>query len=71
MVRTSTERPESVDAGFAVLAGPEGVAAAAAHLLRPGWPEELTRLPSPFGDGRAAERIAGLVLAAVRVPVAG
>jgi UDP-N-acetylglucosamine 2-epimerase (non-hydrolysing) len=71
VVRTSTERPEAVDAGFALLAGPDGVAAAAAHLLRPGWPEELTRRPSPFGDGRAAQRIAALVLAAVPVPVAG
>lgn len=69
VVRTSTERPEAVDAGFAVLTGPDGVAAAAGWLLRPGWPEELARRPSPFGDGRAAERIAALVLAAVRVPV--
>ncbi|GHE12333.1 non-hydrolyzing UDP-N-acetylglucosamine 2-epimerase [Klenkia taihuensis] len=64
VVRNSTERPEAVDAGFAELTGPEGVLPAARRLLRPGWPEELSRRPSPFGDGRAAERVAALTLAA-------
>ncbi|MEI4273465.1 UDP-N-acetylglucosamine 2-epimerase (non-hydrolyzing) [Klenkia sp. LSe6-5] len=71
VVRTSTERPEAVDAGFAVLAAPGAVGTAAEWLLRPGWPEELAHRPSPFGDGRAAERIAALVLAAARVPALG
>ncbi|SDO44231.1 UDP-N-acetylglucosamine 2-epimerase (non-hydrolysing) [Klenkia soli] len=72
VVRRSTERPESVDAGFAVLADAGGVATAARWLLRPGWPEELARTASPFGDGRAAERIAALTLAAAHraVPAA-
>ncbi|MQA32751.1 UDP-N-acetylglucosamine 2-epimerase (non-hydrolyzing) [Modestobacter roseus] len=63
VVRNSTERPESIDAGFAVLTQPAGVAAAAAHLLRPGWPARLRSLPCPFGDGHAGERIAALALA--------
>jgi len=72
VVRTSTERPESVEAGFAVLTEPAGIPAAAAHLLRPGWPEQLLRVPSPYGDGLAGERIAALArLAAVgRQPTA-
>jgi UDP-N-acetylglucosamine 2-epimerase (non-hydrolysing) len=60
VVRNSTERPESIDAGFA-------------HLVRPGpaigsigrtlisdvnLAERLARTPCPFGDGRASERIA-------------
>lgn len=64
VVRRSTERPESVEAGFAVLTGASGVVPAARRLLRPGWPQELARRASPFGDGRAAERIATLTLAA-------
>jgi UDP-N-acetylglucosamine 2-epimerase (non-hydrolysing) len=61
VVRNSTERPEAVLAGFA-------------HLVRPGprlgelgrelsadtgLAARLARLPCPFGDGRASERIAG------------
>ena len=64
VVRNSTERPEAIEAGFAVLTRPGGITAAAAHLLRPGWPEQLAGLDSPFGDGRAGERIAALALAA-------
>lgn len=66
VVRTSTERPESVDAGFSVLAAPDGVLEAARWLLRPGWAAVLAGRSSPFGDGRAAERIAALTLGAVR-----
>jgi UDP-N-acetylglucosamine 2-epimerase (non-hydrolysing) len=60
VVRNSTERPESVAAGFA-------------HLVRPGpqigdlgrrliadleLPRRLAALPCPFGDGTASQRIA-------------
>jgi UDP-N-acetylglucosamine 2-epimerase (non-hydrolysing) len=60
VVRNSTERPESVAAGFA-------------HLVRPGpqigdlgrrliadleLPRRLAAIPCPFGDGGASERIA-------------
>jgi UDP-N-acetylglucosamine 2-epimerase (non-hydrolysing) len=60
VLRNSTERPEAVTAGFAILAGPSGVRAAAEQLLRPGWPEYLQSMPSPFGDGEASRRIAAL-----------
>ncbi len=63
VVRNSTERPESIEAGFA-------------HLVRPGpvisdlgrqliadqeLSERLARVPCPYGDGKASERIAGLL----------
>jgi UDP-N-acetylglucosamine 2-epimerase (non-hydrolysing) len=63
VVRNSTERPESVDAGFA-------------HLVQPGpmigdlgrtlindqvLAERLADIPCPFGDGKASERIAALL----------
>ncbi|GAA1179446.1 UDP-N-acetylglucosamine 2-epimerase (non-hydrolyzing) [Kitasatospora gansuensis] len=66
VVRRSTERPESVAAGFAALVrpGPELGALAAEWLSD--TPERLARLaatPSPYGDGLASERIARLTLA--------
>ncbi|WP_106209447.1 non-hydrolyzing UDP-N-acetylglucosamine 2-epimerase [Kineococcus rhizosphaerae] len=66
VVRRSTERPESVEAGFAVLTDVDGIAGALARQTRPGWPGRLATLPSPYGDGRAAQRIAHLTLAAAR-----
>jgi UDP-N-acetylglucosamine 2-epimerase (non-hydrolysing) len=62
VVRNSTERPESIDAGFA-------------HLVQPGsaigkigreiiadeqLPARLAAIPCPFGDGQASERIAAI-----------
>jgi UDP-N-acetylglucosamine 2-epimerase (non-hydrolysing) len=62
VVRNSTERPESIDAGFA-------------HLVQPGpaigdigrrlisdraLGARLAAIPSPFGDGHASERIAAM-----------
>lgn len=70
VVRTSTERPESVAAGFCRLSGPGGVAGAAAELLRPEHLAALATTPSPYGDGRASERIADLALG-VTGPLAG
>ncbi|MFJ5232078.1 non-hydrolyzing UDP-N-acetylglucosamine 2-epimerase [Kitasatospora sp. NPDC088391] len=64
VVRRSTERPEAVAAGFAALVapGPELVAAARARLAEgPALPARLAATPSPYGDGRAAERIARLI----------
>ncbi|MFJ1756819.1 non-hydrolyzing UDP-N-acetylglucosamine 2-epimerase [Kitasatospora sp. NPDC088134] len=64
VVRRSTERPEAVTAGFAALVspGPELVAAARARLVEgPALPARLAATPSPYGDGRAAERIARLI----------
>jgi UDP-N-acetylglucosamine 2-epimerase (non-hydrolysing) len=57
LLRTSTERPEAVQAGFTVLVSliRERILAAADALLN-----EFPPLPnsSPFGDGHASQRIA-------------
>ena len=57
VLRTSTERPEAIEAGFARLVGvnAEGMLSNLRALL-----EEAPELPpkSPFGDGRSSERIA-------------
>lgn len=70
VVRSTTERPESVDAGFCRLSSPAGVARAAAELLRPEHLARLATAPSPYGDGRASERIADLALGTTG-PLAG
>jgi UDP-N-acetylglucosamine 2-epimerase (non-hydrolysing) len=61
VVRNSTERPESIDAGFAHLVqpGPD-----LGHLGREligdeGLSTRLARVPCPYGDGTASEQIAG------------
>jgi UDP-N-acetylglucosamine 2-epimerase (non-hydrolysing) len=65
VVRRSTERPEAVDAGFAVLVRPgDGLATAALALLAEVRQRPLASVPSPYGDGGASRRIADL---AVRV----
>jgi UDP-N-acetylglucosamine 2-epimerase (non-hydrolysing) len=60
LLRLSTERPEGVDAGFTRVAGvtKEGVLSAIEALLNnpPSLPDT-----SPFGDGRAAERIVSII----------
>lgn len=59
IVRRSTERPESIDAGFARLVTPDGITAAVERVLTD-HSELLSRLaatPSPYGDGTAAARI--------------
>ena len=60
VIRNSTERPESIKAGFAVLVRPEMDIAdqVNAVLNDPEKLERLRRTPSPYGDGRASERIA-------------
>ncbi|MFF9348349.1 non-hydrolyzing UDP-N-acetylglucosamine 2-epimerase [Streptomyces sp. NPDC014734] len=68
VVRRSTERPEAM-ADFAHLVAPgPGIGRLARHRLAEGdhGLRRLARLPSPYGDGRAAERIARLVASAVR-----
>ena len=64
VVRTSTERPEAVDAGFARLVPPgPGIAAVARRLLADaGLPARLRSTPSPYGDGDAAIRIVAATL---------
>ena len=63
VVRNSTERPESVAAGFAWVARPDQLTTAMVRMLDPDLAVRLRTVPSPFGDGRAAARIASEVLA--------
>lgn len=59
VVRSSTERPESIDAGFAHLVPPgPAIHTLAADLLADAdLPHRLRRTPSPYGDRYAAARI--------------
>jgi UDP-N-acetylglucosamine 2-epimerase (non-hydrolysing) len=65
ILRTVTERPEVVEAGFGRLVGtdPDAVATAAASLLSDlGEYHRMTTGRNPFGDGRAAERIVEILV---------
>jgi UDP-N-acetylglucosamine 2-epimerase (non-hydrolysing) len=64
VMRETTERPEGVDAGTCVLVGtdPDKILAEASKLLND--PAEYARrstLKNPYGDGKAAERIAKIL----------
>ena len=69
VVRETTERPEGVDSGIAQLVGrkPEALRRAAGSALDSaiqdpeGW-RARTRTSNPYGDGRAGERIASILL---------
>ena len=65
VMRENTERPEAVEAGTARLVGtdPDRIVAAAEELLQnePVY-RAMARAGSPFGDGLAAARIAGILL---------
>ncbi len=61
VLRNVTERPEGIDAGFLRLVGTDPAAiydAARALLDDQSAFEKLSTAPNPYGDGRAAERIA-------------
>jgi UDP-N-acetylglucosamine 2-epimerase (non-hydrolysing) len=61
VTRDTTERPEAVQAGTVQLVGTNAqriVAAASGLLESPALHEKMSRSHNPFGDGRAAERIA-------------
>ncbi|MBX6773131.1 MAG: UDP-N-acetylglucosamine 2-epimerase (non-hydrolyzing) [Chloroflexi bacterium] len=61
VLRRTTERPEGVEAGVVKLVGPDraAIAAEAERLLRdPVYYQQMARAANPYGDGRAAERIA-------------
>lgn len=67
IMRETTERPEGVAAGTARLVGTEtaAIAAAVTELLdNDDAYGVMARAHSPFGDGKAAERIADLLAAA-------
>jgi UDP-N-acetylglucosamine 2-epimerase (non-hydrolysing) len=61
VMRELTERPEAVDAGVSVLVGtdPVKIAANATALLEG---RGLRAVANPYGDGRAADRIADIVI---------
>lgn len=65
VVRRSTERPESIDAGFARLIRPHDDLAAAAQavITDTSLPHRLAATPSPYGDGMASARIARIARA--------
>jgi UDP-N-acetylglucosamine 2-epimerase (non-hydrolysing) len=65
VLREHTDRPEGVDAGVARLVGihPEAVVSAAADLMENETQyARMAHVCSPFGDGRAAQRICGGVV---------
>jgi UDP-N-acetylglucosamine 2-epimerase (non-hydrolysing) len=64
VLRSVTERPEGIDAGVAELVGTDGgrILERAVARLEEGRPAEM---PNPYGDGRAGERIADIVAAAL------
>lgn len=64
VLRDATERPEVVDAGTATLVGthPDRIVEACAALLDdPSTLASMSRVHHPFGDGRTAERIVGVL----------
>jgi UDP-N-acetylglucosamine 2-epimerase (non-hydrolysing) len=63
VVRNSTERPESIEAGFAHLVQPGPVISDLGRQLigDDGLSERLAAIPCPYGDGKASERIAELL----------
>jgi len=66
VMRAVTERPEGVEAGTLKLVGTDTkrIVAEAARLLDdPQAYAEMARAANPFGDGHAAERIVGALLA--------
>jgi UDP-N-acetylglucosamine 2-epimerase (non-hydrolysing) len=69
VLRDVTERPEGVEAGVARLVGTEGerIFREADQLLRDkAAPRRRGGVKQPYGDGRAAERIADIVLHKLR-----
>lgn len=70
VVRTSTERPESVAAGFSVLSEPADLVEHAERMSSPQVLARLAATPSPYGDGLASQRIATLARGGVLAPAA-
>lgn len=71
VLRETTERPEGIEAGVARLVGTgcERIVAAATELLTsPAAYEAMARAVNPYGDGRAAERIAAILAGAPWTP---
>jgi len=71
VLRDTTERPEVLESGWARLVGtdPERILTQARQLLDDDSAyAAMTAGPNPFGDGRAAERIAALLAGALPPP---
>jgi UDP-N-acetylglucosamine 2-epimerase (non-hydrolysing) len=68
VVRNSTERPESIEAGFAHLIQPGPIISDLGRQLigDEGLGARLAAIPCPYGDGKASERIADLLRAYLR-----
>jgi UDP-N-acetylglucosamine 2-epimerase (non-hydrolysing) len=68
VVRNSTERPESIDAGFAHLVQPGPVIGNLGRQLisDQALSARLAVIPCPYGDGKASERITALLQAFLR-----
>ena len=67
VLRDTTERPEAVEAGTAILVGtdPDRIVREAGRLLDDEHSySRMSRAHNPFGDGRAGSRIVGLIAAA-------
>lgn len=73
IVRNSTERPESIESGFAYLVRPGPVIGDLGQQLIADrqLAQRLARTPCPFGDGLATDRIARSALNYLRDPEAG
>ncbi len=66
VMRDTTERPEGVDAGTAMLVGtdPARIVAQATRLIDDSEHyERMSRAHNPFGDGKASQRIRDILLA--------
>jgi len=71
VLREKTERPEAVETGTVKLVGTDErqIVAEAARLLDDEAEyARMTRIHNPYGDGRACERIAQVLAAALRLP---
>jgi UDP-N-acetylglucosamine 2-epimerase (non-hydrolysing) len=71
VLRQVTERPEGVEAGVVRLVGTQSdrIVTEAARLLDDETEhQQMAQAVSPFGDGRAAERIVGLLLNGQKMP---
>ena len=67
VLREVTERPEGVEAGVAILVGTdaERIVAEASRVLAGTRSQGVPDRPNPYGDGRAGERIADIVISAL------
>lgn len=71
VLRDTTERPEGVEAGTAMLVGtdPERIWQESSRLLTdPVAHRQMANAVSPYGDGRASQRIRSVVFARLGVP---